>query len=213
MVSKVFSEPPLCFKEEVVDLLTAVCTYQGRLPMGSPASPVLSNLVCRNLDDHLIALAEAKLWTFTRFADDLTFSAKRSFAPDDVLAIQQIITEQGFVLNDAKTRVFGPDDAKIVTGILLKGRGELRPGFYEETQSELENMAVVIKAQHYHGELRTHWTEKMKQQVRGKISFIGFVLGVRNQRYMDLRDAFYTACAPPEEEFGAVSWKGFHYLN
>lgn len=42
MVLKVFSEPPLCFKEDVVDLLTAICTYQGRLPMGSPASPVVT---------------------------------------------------------------------------------------------------------------------------------------------------------------------------
>ncbi len=213
MVREIFEAPPLCFKESLVDLLVPICTYQGRLPMGAPTSPVLSNLACRALDEVLIEMAEAKLWAYTRYADDLSFSANQPFAPEHIGAIRAAIESAGFRVNDQKTRNLGPDDPKVVTGILLEGRGALQPGFMEDTRAELERMATVLRAQHYHGELRTHWTEKMKQQVRGKIAFIGFVLGVQHPEYINIRGEFYAACAPPEEEFGAVSWKGFNYLT
>lgn len=212
-VREVFQSPPLCLREELCDLLTANTTYQGRLPMGAPTSPVLSNLACRTMDENLFELAQAKLWTYTRYADDLSFSSKRPFSMEDIKAIRDIILDQGFEINEAKTRNCGPDDEKIVTGILLRGRGELRPGFFEEVEADVRRLASVVEAQHFHGELQTYWVEKMKQQVRGKITFIGFVLGVRNAEYIRLRDDFYSACAPPEEEFGAVSWKGFNYLK
>lgn len=212
-VREVFESPPLCFREDICDLFTANTTYLGRLPMGAPTSPVLSNLACRLLDENLFELAQAKCWTYTRYADDLSFSSRRPFAKDDMQAIRDIILEQDFEVNESKTRLCGPDDEKIVTGILLRGKGELRPGFFAEVDQEVRQLGAVVEAQHFHGELRTYWVEKMKQQTRGKITFIGFVLGVRHPDYIDLRDRFYTACSPPEEEFGAVSWKGFNYLK
>lgn len=212
-VMEVFESPPLCLREEIAELLTAITTYEGRLPMGAPTSPVLSNFACRPLDDDLHTLADAKNWNFTRYADDLSFSSRRAFGPDEQFAVRQTITRHGFALNETKTRLLGPDEEKIVTGILLRGKGELRPGFFEEVEEDVRQVAAVIKAQHFHGELHTHWVEKMKQQARGKIAFIGFVLGVRNAAYIRIRDEYYTACAPPEEEFGAISWKGFQYLK
>jgi hypothetical protein len=212
-VREVFESPPLCLKEDLCDLFTSNTTYMGRLPMGAPTSPVLSNFACRLMDENLHELAQAKLWTYTRYADDMSFSSKRPFTRDEMLAIREIISNQGFEVNESKTRLCGPNEEKIVTGILLRGKGELRPGFFAEVSAEVKRLASVVEAQHFHGELRTYWVEKMKQQIRGKITFIGFVMGVRHPDYIRLRDDFYTACAPPEEEFGAVSWKGFNYLK
>lgn len=212
-VRDIFESPPFCFKEDIADLLTAATTYLGRLPMGAPTSPVLSNFACRELDDALHAMATAKHWVYTRYADDLSLSAKRLFDPDDLFAIRQIVRDCGFVVNEKKTCLSGPDQDKIVTGILLRGNGELRPGFFAEVEQDVRRLAAVVEAQHFHGELSTHWVEKMKQQIRGKIAFIGFVLGPRNTDYINLRDAYYTACVPPEEDFGAVSWRGFNYLR
>lgn len=212
-VREVFESPPLCFKEDACDLLTAVTTYLGRLPMGAPTSPVLSNFACREMDDSLHTLATAKNWEYTRYADDLALSSMRPFSPDELWALRQTVRDQHFQVNEQKTRLSGPDDEKIVTGILLRGKGELRPGFFQEVEKELRRLAAVVEAEHYHGELRTHWVEKMKHQIRGKIAFVGFVLGTRQADYIRLRDDFYTACAPPEEDFGAVSWRGFNYLR
>lgn len=41
----------------------------------SPASPTITNLLCRRLDRRLTAMAENLGFTYTRYADDLTLSA------------------------------------------------------------------------------------------------------------------------------------------
>jgi len=46
----------------------------GVLPQGAPTSPSISNLVLRNLDGKMVELAELKGSTYTRYADDITFS-------------------------------------------------------------------------------------------------------------------------------------------
>jgi len=212
-VYDIFARPPFVFKEDLSLLLTALTTYQGRLPMGAPTSPVLSNFACRMLDERILDMADAKNWVFTRYVDDFTFSAKRPFTDDEVSEIKSVIREEGFEINLKKLQRPGPDEDKIVTGILLRGKGELKPGFLEELEKETRQLHDIMDAQNYHGEIRTHWVDKMKQQVRGKIAFAGFVLGNRNETYIRLKDAYYVAINPPEEDFGAVSWRGFHYLG
>lgn len=56
------------------DILTNICTHEGRLPQGAPTSPALSNLACRRLDARLAALARKAGGSYTRYADDITVS-------------------------------------------------------------------------------------------------------------------------------------------
>ena len=48
------------------------------LPQGSPCSPILSNMVCINLDRRLSGLARRFRVDYTRYADDMTFSSDHS---------------------------------------------------------------------------------------------------------------------------------------
>ncbi len=212
-VKRIFLEPPFCFSDDLAEILSELTTYQNRLPMGAPTSPVLSNFACRDLDDRLHALAEARLWVFTRYADDMSFSSLKPFPKESLSEIRNIILEEGFEINNNKTKLSGPDEEKIITGILLRGKGELKPGFLSELETEIKRLGEVVEAQNYFGDIRTHWVEKMKQQTRGRITFAGFVLGNRHPDYQRIRDAFYVAITPPQEDFSAVSWRGFHYLT
>lgn len=72
---------------EAADLLTRLCTHEGGLPQGAPTSPRLSNLVNHKLDARLAGLARRFGATYTRYADDLTFS----FAADDAAAVRAVI--------------------------------------------------------------------------------------------------------------------------
>ena len=47
------------------------------LPQGSPCSPILSNMVCVDLDRRLSGLAKQFRVDYTRYADDITFSSNR----------------------------------------------------------------------------------------------------------------------------------------
>lgn len=208
---EIFRARPFTFKLELADLLASLCTYQGRLPMGTPTSPVLSNFACRPLDKELLAFSADMIWNYTRYADDMSFSSSRLIAAEKIHSVRQIIEKHGFTVNEKKVTVYGPDDDKIVTGLLVNEKVALAPGYLEEVEEEVLRLGEVLRTQNEQGQINTKWVEKYKQQVRGRISFAGFVLNRRDERYMALRDAYYIAINPPEEEFGAINWRGFPY--
>ncbi len=98
------------------------------LPQGACTSPALSNLVSRKLDRRLAGMAKAGGWTYTRYADDLSFSSdtlvakgtkdKRSVAW--LLArARHIVADEGFAVNEKKQRVQRRNCAQVVTGITV----------------------------------------------------------------------------------------------
>lgn len=211
-VLEIFQGAPFHFTDDLPGVLTKLVIYKGRLPMGAPTSPVMSNLACRALDEQLMAYAEAQDWAFTRYADDMTFSGKQDFTEEQVAGIRQLITAAGFKVNEKKVMTFGPEDPKIVTGLLLaEKKVELAPDYLETLDQDLTRLAQVMDLQNFQGELQTRWVDQFRQQVNGRLNFAGFVLGRRHQTYLDFKDRFHTAINPPEEEFGAVNWRSFPY--
>lgn len=211
MILQIFLEKPFRFKGELADLLADLCTFKGRLPMGTPTSPVLSNLACRKLDATLQQYAGNMLWTYTRYADDMSFSSNQKINTEMINSLREIITAAGFKINERKVVRYGPKDTKIVTGLLLTDKIELAPDFLTLVRQEIAQLSAAMRAQNEQGQLSSRWLNKLSQQVRGRISFAGFVLGRRHEDYINLRDDFYTATNPPKEEFGAMSWRGFPY--
>jgi retron-type reverse transcriptase len=59
---------------EATEILMKLCTYEGSLPQGAPTSPRLSNLVNFEMDSRLDGWAHRIEATYTRYADDITFS-------------------------------------------------------------------------------------------------------------------------------------------
>ncbi|AEE53930.1 reverse transcriptase family protein [Haliscomenobacter hydrossis] len=211
-VLKVFTEAPFRFKRELPDVLADICTYRGRLPMGAPTSPVLSNLACMDLDRDLSILANSLFWNFTRYADDMSFSSDTPITPENIVSLRKIITDAGFTLNEQKLKLYGPADPKTVTGILLEADDcTLDPSYLDLLDEEIKRLHEVMRAQNELGQLNTRWVEQLKQQIRGRMAFAGFVLKRKNERFVELKNAFHSAINPPTEEFGSISWRGFPY--
>lgn len=100
--------------------------YTGYLPQGAPTSPMLSNLVCRRLDQELASYADAKGITYTRYSDDITFSGPPgSFCRTEVLSIigevRVILAWRGLRLHENKISVVPPGARKVVLGLLVDG--------------------------------------------------------------------------------------------
>jgi len=93
------------------------------LPQGAGTSPALANLIATPLDARLAGLCKAleSKWTYTRYADDLTFSCTDENADVGRLlkAIEKIVCDEGFRINADKTAVMRAPGRQVVTGLLV----------------------------------------------------------------------------------------------
>ncbi|MEP3678382.1 MAG: reverse transcriptase family protein [Paracoccaceae bacterium] len=87
------------------------------LPQGSPVSPGLANQMVFRLDCRLSELADSLGAHYSRYADDMTFSGDRHIVHTINDAVPKIVTDEGFCLNPAKTRVQPFHVPQRVTGI------------------------------------------------------------------------------------------------
>jgi hypothetical protein len=106
-----------------------VATGPRALPQGAPTSPAITNALCRRLDLRLSALARELGFTYTRYADDLTFSFRKTpERPRPALGMlvdttRSILQSEGFVLHPGKTRVLRRGTAQRVTGLTINQAG------------------------------------------------------------------------------------------
>ena len=108
------------YSTEVSYVLSRLCTCKDKMPQGAPTSPYLSNVVCLRLDKRLGHLAEKFHAQYSRYADDITFSAD-SDIKTIVKPAEGIIGDEGFTVNEKKTRIAYNYERQEVTGIVVNG--------------------------------------------------------------------------------------------
>jgi RNA-directed DNA polymerase len=115
-----------------------VAIGERALPQGAASSPALTNLLCRSLDRRLAGIANKLGFTYSRYADDLTFSgADRSLAGRMIAAARRILSAEGFRENTDKTHVMGQGARQSVTGIVVN---HATPRLARETRRQLRAM-------------------------------------------------------------------------
>ncbi len=102
-----------------------VALTDRHLPQGAPTSPAITNILCRRLDRRLASMADEFGFTYTRYADDLTFSA----SGDDLRNvcnvrghIEDIVAHEGFAVHPEKTRVLRKSRRQEVTGVVVNSK-------------------------------------------------------------------------------------------
>ncbi len=93
--------------------LTKLTTYKYRLPQGTSTSPYLANLCLLPLDEDLLVISEELKLKYTRFIDDLTFSAPYDFG-SSIERILSTISSHGLKVSRRKTIYSGQQN---ITGI------------------------------------------------------------------------------------------------
>ncbi|MEM9109338.1 MAG: reverse transcriptase family protein [Planctomycetota bacterium] len=92
------------------------------LPQGACTSPAFSNAVARRLDCRLTGIAHKLGWTYTRYADDLTFSGTNEQANNAgylLARLRHITQDEGFAVNEKKTRIQRRNTRQSVTGLVV----------------------------------------------------------------------------------------------
>lgn len=96
--------------------LARACTIDGYLRQGTRCAPAIANLVCQNLDADFLSLASNSGATYTRYADNLTFSGDQ--VPDSA-SVEHILNTYGFALRDGRCYVQHRGRSQYVTGLTI----------------------------------------------------------------------------------------------
>jgi RNA-directed DNA polymerase len=150
-----------------------VATGPLGLPQGAPTSPALSNLVARKLDKRLAGFAKKLGLCYTRYADDLTFSGPAELAAriGYILAkVRHVASEEGFTVNEKKTRVMRQSRAMEVTGVVVNAKPSVQ-------RDELRRLRAILHRAKTEGLDKQNREEipHFRAWLEGKIAFVSMV--------------------------------------
>lgn len=107
-------------EDKTAYLIARITSYQGGLPQGAPTSAHLSNVVLYPFDKAISDYCEAVGVSYTRYADDITFSGSDKDAVcNAVEKSKSLLAKLKLKVNKDKTRVFGPSSRQVVTGVVV----------------------------------------------------------------------------------------------
>ena len=201
--------PPFKFNDTIADAVAGLCCTEVKidgekrwvLPQGSPCSPILTNIVCRNLDRQLHGLAKKYNLRYSRYADDITFSSNRNVFQEGgefQQELESIITRQHFTINEKKTRLQKKNERQEVTGLLVNDRVNVT----REYVRWIDNLLFIWEK---HGEadayakFLAHYTPKqnfhknkpnMQAVLQGKLLYLKMVKGADNEIWRRLQRRF-----------------------
>lgn len=196
----------LCCTEMEVERLNASGEWEkvkrNVLPQGAPTSPVITNVVCQRLDHLLSGVAKRFGLTYSRYADDITFSSMHNVYQAEGEFIQElhrIISEQGFSIKESKTRLQKDGYRKEVTGLLVNEQPnvpkryikQLRMWLYYWERYGYEKASAIFSRQYMDdkGHVKKG-APAMENVLAGKLEYLRMVKGDKNGIYLSNSGVF-----------------------
>lgn len=212
-IASIYNADLFSFNKKTSNLLTRISVYKNRLPMGSPISPVLSNLHTIKLDNTLENWANNNGIMYTRFVDDLTFSSKDVvLTKKHFLAINTICLNHKLKLNETKTVFFNEKDTKLVTGLLLSDTIDIHPDFYNSLEKNITRLKHLFEASVLTNKIENNsLLKKFRQIVSGQLNFIRTVEGHNSDIYKSYKEKYLIAQQVDLDKL-SENWLNFTYL-
>ena len=166
------------YTDVLLDNIVNIATYKGSTPQGSPLSPYLSNIFLQEFDYELRqALNDTgTAIIYTRYADDMSFSSKRSLDISNIIHIVENILHNYYndelKINYNKTKKIVPGQC-FITGVKLNQEHNLTIGWKkkQEIKGRIHTLAKLIEA----GDLCIDDLIEKALAVKGYLAFINRV--------------------------------------
>jgi len=176
--------PNLCEVVETSRMGPHVTMWPRHAVQGAPTSPALANLALNRFDCRMAGLAKKFEATYTRYADDLTFSGDERFKRGMkrfLVVARRIISEEGFSLNERKARFARSGHRQRVTGVVVNEKVNCARSEFDRLKAILHNAAkaggLSTQNRDGHADFANH--------IRGRIAHIAMLNPARGARLME----------------------------
>jgi len=237
-VRGMFMAQPYSLPPKVATVLAQICCYKNELPQGAPTSPVVSNMICARMDSELQRLARRHKCSYSRYADDLTFSttirqfpsalaiARQGWSGPSLIignALGGIIESNGFTLNEAKQRLMLHDCHQEVTGLTVNKYPNPKRAYVRQVRGMLnawEKYDLPFAEREFRekcdGRQRSPDRKSVSfaSVVRGKLEFLAMVKGPNDPVYLALRRRLHAldqSLIGPVPSTTAMGWISRYY--
>ncbi|WP_245006708.1 TIR domain-containing anti-phage reverse transcriptase [Erwinia persicina] len=201
----IFKSKPFNFAHPAATVLAQLCTHNGKLPQGACTSPILANLASTSLDKQLTQLAGRKSISYSRYADDITFSFNQKKVPDIIEqnddgsyeiseALEGIILRNGFRVNSDKFRVQTKNTRQSVTGLVVNDKVNVDRKYIRITRSmihrwkydKVKYSLLFTTEKGYKTKDNKQAMDIFRNHIYGRLSFIKMVRGKDYPGYLKL---------------------------
>jgi len=203
-IEKRLKTPPYNLNDEVATIISRLCTKKvieddkkfAVLPQGAPTSPILSNMICEQLDRRLLGLAKRFDLKYTRYADDITFSSMHNIYQENskfLVELERIIDDQKFKINLKKTRLQKRGYRQEVTGLIVNDKVNVDRRYIKKLRAmiySIEKFGITNAEETF----RTYYTKdkvpSMQNVLYGKLEYLKMVKGYDSLTYIKLKERF-----------------------
>lgn len=185
------------------------------LPQGAATSPILTNAICERLDIRLSGLAKRFGLTYTRYADDITFSSMHNSFPNKEgvaeimfkkgstfdLELRKVIESQNFHIKENKVRLQKKGYKQEVTGLVVNDKINVPRSYIKDLRHWIYFWERYGYDQAYELFLKKYSKNRghvkkgkpnMAMVIEGKLLYLKMVKGINDQTYLKLKDRFET---------------------
>ena len=205
LIVRQLQKAPYFYSENVSTIIANLSSilhnsvHTAVLSQGSPASPILSNIVCGTMDEELYALSLFYNTAYSRYADDITFSSndnvfqESNYFYDD---LEKIITSNGFCINKKKERLQTKGIRQVVTGLVVNEKVNVSRSYIKD----LRNLLYIWRRYGERAAQKCFGRKAKKNNkpantffinyLRGKLSYLSLVKGEKDTVYLRLKNEF-----------------------
>jgi len=221
---------PFNFSQPIASVLAGLCCIKEKkedggfeyvLPQGAPTSPLITNAICDTMDRRLSGLARRLGLHYSRYADDITFSSMHNVYQENgvfCVELKRIIEDQGFSINEKKTRLQKRGQRQEVTGLTVSERVNTSREYVAEIRNLLHIWEKYGYSEAYKRFYPRYKEEKaglkkgepmMENVLYGKLLYLKMVKGDKDPVYAALQSRYNKLTSPVNGE----NKEGLDYLR
>ena len=135
--------------QDIATLIAQIVCYDNSLPQGAPTSPIVSELIASILDQRLGRLSRKHHCTYSRYADDITFSTNQASFPEAIADFSpatdgaweagkdlvDLVARSGFEINKNKTRMQLSTSRQSATGLVINRKVNTSKQYYDAVRA------------------------------------------------------------------------------